>query len=187
VTASLPGLEALRPPRSLELVHPVWGFDPSTKRISLGIIEPVRWPGHPVEIGVRWATLSLPQPRDTTRRLAASMDELLPWLREHVQHDQPEAVYVEQPFAQAKRVHPQSYFMVGVLLACLGAVLPGSCPLHTLNPPQWKAAALGQGHGHAREHEYLEWARDAAGYTGDLFDEAAAIGVATGGAVLRSK
>lgn len=176
--APLPGLERAQPPFSLRLDGPVWGFDPSTKRISLARLEPTHDDEEPTAL--TWSTLSLSQ-ANGLHRLGRAYADISAWLP---RDGAPAAIYVEQPFAgKIEHVHPQSYFMVGVLLAALGNAYP-LAQIETVTPAQWKAAALGKGHGFAKKPEIFAWAQQL-GYSGAIEDEADAIGIATGGAVAR--
>lgn len=164
----LPGLgplDGLDPARL-----PVFGFDPSTVRVSVGVVLRDR--------SVWWDTLSLPQLGTDSHRFALAYERLVPWLAGLAERWVPKSALVEQPFAVGRRVHPSSQQMVGVLLAAAGWALGRGVFLDTIDPPQWKKRALGPGRGHAKPPEYMEWARSTLGYTGSLMDEAAALGVA---------
>lgn len=149
-------------------------MDPSTRRMSLAVVR------HGLE---HVETLSLPKAPDNLRRYEWARKALTPWLRGLVSRFPPSDVFVEQPFAKGRNVHPSSHHMLGALLCALGGVLAVDVGVHLIDPSSWKCRAIGKGHGHASPDEYMDWARGA-GYTGDLGDEAAAIGIATGGAVL---
>lgn len=172
-SATLPGLEL--PPASLRLSQGVWGFDPSTVRMSVAVVQ--RGLEH-VD------TLSLPRARDNHRRYSVARRALEPFVAELASRFPPSHVFVEQPFAKSKHVHPSSYFVIGALLCALGDVLPAQCEIRLIDPMSWKSRALGKGRGFARPDEYMAWAREVAGYRGVIEDEAAAVGVATGGAIL---
>lgn len=193
----------LTPPRSLTgLSGPVWGCDPSSLRMSFAaVVPPMRWlageaageaiPGAPVT--VTWSTVSLPRKTELQswwfalcyRAIVGEVAELAErWGR-------PDLVLVEEPFGgggkpgdkKPRTVHPTSNRMLGVLLAGLGHVFGMTVDVQLISPMSWKALALGKGGGHAKPAVYLEWARTAAGYTGELEDEAAAIGIATAAGV----
>lgn len=187
MTGSLPLGHGLQPPGSLRLERPVWGIDPSTQRISVACVR------H----GFEWVyTLSLPQPGQKHRRWAAAYEPLADWLsdlavdravplRDRWASPWPSHVFVEEPFMPTdRRQKPTSYYVLGVLWAALGAALPGHVRFEEINAPAWKKHAMGRGMGGANRDAYFDWARDVAGYEGTIEDEAAAIGIATGGAVL---
>jgi Holliday junction resolvasome RuvABC endonuclease subunit len=215
--ASLPGLDT--PPWSLQPARSILGIDPSTRRMSCGILVPYaeRRLALAGEVAFTWSTLSLPQvERDEPRRLALAQAELVPWLGELLTLWAPELVVVEEPFAGtiggALRVPKESYHVIGILLAVLGQF---GVRVERVSPPVWKKQAMGAGAGGSkkpapkclrggshtwpREERYygageclkcghpayavLTWAREA-GYTGALWDEADAIGMATAGGVL---
>lgn len=152
----------------------VWGVDPSTLRVAVAAVRPWKEGQAPVT----WATLSLQQLDRGARRLRMAHDELASWFAHWVECYPPGFVLVEQPFG--RNVHPQSYFMVGVVLAALASVV--NCPVDVCSPPEWKKLGLGAGRGGAEKFEILDWARDA-GYTGSLQDEADAVGIATAAGV----
>ena len=146
------------------VVAPVWGFDVSTRRISMGVLS--------ADGSVAARTLSIEQDVPH-KRLGHALREVIPWLRIP---DAPALVGVEQPFgASMSRVDPQSFYMVGVLLAALGVIVPAGVEVLMLPPQSWKSRSVG--HGRASKLEVLEWARSEHGYTGSLEDEADAIGV----------
>lgn len=170
----------LGPPRSLRtLTDPCWGIDPSSLRVSLAVV-----PAGAGEVVVM--TRSLPKASmGLSRWYAESHAVLVPWLEEMAARFPPGLVLLEEPFSHGKsHVHPTSNRMLGVLLAALGRALGSPVELVELIGPQsWKARALGKGHGHAKKDEVMAWARDAAGYQGELQDEADAIGIATAAAL----
>lgn len=187
MTATLPGLDV--PPWSLELDRPVFGIDPSTVRMSVCVLLPAH---ERKDRAFEVETLSLPRHPDPVRRLGLTLAEFRPWLEARLRHYEPQLVVVEQPFAQAKHVPPASYYVLGVLLAILGA---WCVPVQTVSPAEWKSKALGKGFGGVRkpkrssggssgeEYAVLSWARSV-GYAGSLWDEADAIGIATAGGVM---
>lgn len=172
MTVALPGLGVLAGLDAEQL--PVWGIDPSTVRMSVGILLP--------DGTARAETLSLPSGTDT-HRFSRAYEELYPFLSGLARVRPPRAVSVEQPFAKGRNVPPVSQQMVGVLMAAVGAVLPAT-PIDLISPPSWKARALGKGHGMAKPPEYLAWAQQELGYAGSLEDEAAALGIAVARAVV---
>ncbi len=141
------------------------------------------------------STLSLPQVTgNESRRLALQQTAIVPWLGGLLQEWRPELVVVEEPFAgtvgkgRQLLVPKESYHVIGILLAVIGQF---DVPVERLGPTSWKSMALGKGHGMSRkpgpkdsfEYAVLAWAR-AAGYSGSLWDEADAVGLATAGGVL---
>ena len=184
----IPLAGGLQPPASLSgLTAPVWGVDPSTLRMSFAAVIP--YTGHPQlasgRPAVEWSTVSLPR---KVEPLSAWFGLAFQWTCDHVRElraewGEPALVLVEEPFAGGQaRVHPSSNRMLGVLLAALGYMLP-RCDVQLVHPNVWKKEGLGAGRGAAKPAEYLAWAREIAGYTGDLEDEAAAIGIATAAGV----
>lgn len=148
-------------------VAPVWGFDVSTRRISMGILQ--------TDGSVAVRTLSLEQGKPH-QRLAFALRELIPWLRTPAMAAAPMLVAVEQPFGSSmSRVDPQSFYMVGIVLAAIGVVAPAGTEVLMLPPQSWKARSVG--HGRASKLDVLEWAKREHGYAGSLEDEADAIGV----------
>lgn len=179
--ATLPGLDT--PPWSLTPDRAVMGIDPSTKRMSAAVLIPA---SERRDVAFTVSTLSLPQPGTDALRLAQGQRELVPWLGALIREYDPELVLVEQPFAAAKHVPPVSYYAIGVLLAVLGTY---GASVEMVTPAQWKRAALGAGRGGVRkpkrgegEYAVLTWAHKA-GYDGDSWDEADAIGIATAAGV----
>jgi Holliday junction resolvasome RuvABC endonuclease subunit len=180
---SLPGVG---PPSTLKLEHPVWGIDPSTRRVALAILGPS---------GFELRSLSLPT-AEGAQRLALARAALVPWFEAAAREHSPAWLWIEQPFARAKRVHPASYFMLAVVMEAAYTTLGLSANL--IDPSSWKKQALGPGHGFAKKPEILRWAQGH-GYTGQCgwcepdrckggpaHDESDALGVATAGAVLVS-
>lgn len=182
--ATLPGLDV--PPWSLRPQRAVVGIDPSTRRMSAAVLVPA---AERSDAAFVVSTLSLPQPGTDSLRLAQGREALEPWIRKLVRTWEPGLVVVEQPFAAAKHVPPVSYYAIGVLLELLGRWYGDRVEMVT--PAQWKKAAMGTGKGGVRKpkpgssevYEVLAWARSA-GYSGSLWDEADAIGIATFGGVL---
>lgn len=187
---TLPGVQT--PPASLRLGVNVWGLDVSTRRISVGVLQGTAR-DEPPEIG--WFSLDVEQHGGGAARLAWLHDALPGFLGKLISAAPPRGVLVEQPYGQGKaRPHPQSYYVVGVVLCALALDLRDVATVEVVDPSSWKRDALGQGHGFARKPEILAWAR-AAGYPGDCprcggqgrdcdvpgraHDEADALGVAT--------
>jgi hypothetical protein len=202
--AQLPLGAGLQPPRSLTALDgPVWGVDPSTLRMSFGAVIPeyaLAVPPHePARVmttappEIRWATVSLPR---KVEPISAWLGLSFEWIRIEIferarEWGEPALVLVEEPFGgggkpgqkKARTVHPTSNRMLGVLLAALGSAFGHRVRVELVHPNSWKLAAMGKGRGSAKPPEYLEWAREVAGYSGELEDEAAAIGIATAAGV----
>lgn len=195
VALTIPGLEV--PPYSCRLDDNVWGLDISTRRIALAIVQ-----GRGAELRpeVGWFSLEVEQHGGGARRLAWLLEALPPWVRRYADVAPPAAVLAEQPYGQGKsRPHPQSYYVVGIVLAVLATEFPNA-PVENVTPGEWKAEALGLGKGAARKPTILRWANDAVAYTGECpkcnaagdakcdnacraHDEADALGVATSAAI----
>jgi Holliday junction resolvasome RuvABC endonuclease subunit len=167
----LPGIDEIPRPAGT-----VWGIDPSTKRISVAVIEPDDYPADESRLHVH--TLSLPTGH-FARRLAGALDYLLQWLPQLIsRYGAPVCVLVEEPFGGTgqTQVHPSSNRTLGVLLAALSTCLPHSTAIELCGPGSWKARSVG--HGRASKDDVMAWAIAACGYAGDLQDEADALGVA---------
>lgn len=162
VADRLPGLDQIP-----EVTAAVWGIDPSTKRIAVGLVLP--------EHRMRVHTLSLPT-GNLAYRLAGMHRDLMDWLPKLARHyGMPAHVLVEEPMGKTmSQVHPNSQRAVGVLLAALGGTL--ACPIELCVPGTWKARSVG--HGRASKDDVMAWAISACGYAGALQDEADALGVA---------
>lgn len=194
-TLALPGIDV--PPYSCRLDENVWGFDISTRRISLGIVEGQGLNARP---DVGWFSLEVAQHGGGAHRLAGLLADFEPFVHRWAAAAPPAAVLVEQPYGQGKsRPHPQSYYVVGVVLAVLATAFPDA-PVENVTPGEWKAEALGLGQGAARKPAILRWARTVIEYTGQCpkcnaegskpcdnacraHDEADALGVATSAAI----
>ncbi len=117
----------------------------------------------------------------SAQRAAVSADLLV---RRHHQRIGRQAVGKRRQLLVPK----ESYHVIGILLAVIGQF---DVPVARLGPTSWKSMALGKGHGMTRkpgprdsfEYGVLAWARGA-GYSGSLWDEADAVGLATAGGVL---
>lgn len=167
VTEALPGFDLL--PR---VTAPVLGIDPSSKRIAAAVLGP--------DCELHWGTVSLPQQAARAPRFAEAFSAQVGFFS---RWPRPARVFLEEPFLpRDRREVPTHLLMYGVTLAALGSVWP-DVPVTEIATNVWKSRALGQGHGHCKPPEYLRWA-ESVGYTGRIEDEAAAIGVAVGGAVL---
>lgn len=180
MTDAFPGMA---PPASLALPGPVVGFDPSTLRMSAGGL--LCGPDRPE---VEWDTLSLPRRDGLHVRQAAALQHVDAWIAGlTVPWGQPSAVGIEQPFSGGHHTEPTSYYVIGALLAAVGRHWPDA-ELLMVVPGWWKVRATGAGsvkdvRGKAEKERILAWARECAGYTGELYDESDAIGIATGVAV----
>jgi Holliday junction resolvasome RuvABC endonuclease subunit len=169
-----------------DVEFPVWGCDPSTRRVALGIVLPGRrWVSRALELGP--GTVDAP-------KLAAARFALHGWFGSLAEEFDPGWLWVEQPFAKRQdQVPVESWLMLGVVMeaaySATGAVA------NLLPPVSWKADAVG--HGFASKRRVLDWARGL-GFTGDCdrcdpasgkckgapaHDQADALGVAVAGAV----
>lgn len=179
-------LEGLGPPASLRLPGPVLGIDPSTLRMSAGVLLPT------APTRAEWSTQTLQRhPSLTVRQMLAGV-AIEGWLeRLQANYGPFVAVGVEEPMVGGKTVHVSSFYVIGVLLEQIGRVMPDA-ELVTFPPPRWKLLATGHGYApglpktasraakRKAELARLEaWARDACGWTGLVGDEAAGLGVAT--------
>ena len=167
---------ALGPPGSLRLGETIWGIDPSTLRMSVGIVLPES----PARAVVQ--TCSLAPGALHVRQFKAR--EVLPVFVDRLvmRHGEPAAVAIEKPFAHGHRVPVESYYAIAAMLDALGEVMP-STALWWLEPQTWKSAALGKGNGRAKKPQIMAWAREVCGYEGELEDEADALGIATAAAI----
>lgn len=164
---TLPGFDLI--PR---VSAPVIGIDPSSKRIALALLEP--------EAQLSWGTISLPQCSSRPRKFSEAFTVQCEFF---ARFERPALIFLEEPFLpRDRREVPTHLLMYGVTVAALGAVF-GEVPLREIGTNVWKSRAMGQGHGHAKPEEYFRWAQSI-GYSGRIEDEAAAIGVVVGGAIL---
>ena len=125
----------------------VWGLDVSTRRVALAVQAEA---GGGVSVGLLELAKGEPHVR-----LKLAFEALVPWL---TAHPRPSLVGVEQPFASSmSKVHPQSFYMVGIVLAAVGLVAPAECVVEMLPPGTWKARSVG--HGRASKPAILSWAR----------------------------
>lgn len=163
VADRLPGVDPIP-----TVQYPVFGVDPSTKRVAIAAILP----GNLARVHV----LSLPTGH-FAKRLAGAHRELTLWLpRFSHAYGHPARILVEEPFGHGQgHVHPSSNRTLGVLLAALSEAFPHS-ELELIQPNQWKSRSVG--HGAASKDAILAWAISACGYAGALQDEADALGVA---------
>jgi hypothetical protein len=196
VSVALPGLG---PPHSLRLRPEdlIWGIDSDTRRVSVAGLLPmlVGTPGH----ALAWRTLSLPGSSSAPlhTRQSRALEALVPFFHDLVVGwGRPTLVAAERPFSQASK-SPVQDWSFGVLLAALGLELGVGTDVRAMNPGEWKLPATGEGYGRgiraftkdAAERRRLEkarlmgWARGA-GYTGESQDEADAVGVVVGAAVM---
>jgi hypothetical protein len=191
----------LVPPRSLlrSLPGPVWGFDPSVERISLGIVSPA---------GVEAHTLSLQQGGDYAGvRLARAESALCQWFATLARLDWPTAdglaprqipvaVAIEEPYGGAQTQTPvQSLMMCGAIQMAVWRTFgsrtrvllqekkKGGWSHIGVGPTSWKAKAMGAGNGFAKKPAITAWAMAVTDWPGPgperPQDEADAIGVAT--------
>jgi Holliday junction resolvasome RuvABC endonuclease subunit len=145
----------------------VWGIDPSTAALALGIHDGISY---------QTAAVGLPRHTDPLRRLAASLPVAQEWL-ERVAHErgQPSLVVIEQPAGTGHKVHPATWYATAMTaMATANAV---ECPIHMVGPPTWKMEALGKGSGHAKKGQVFTWAR-VQGWKGTSQDEADTVGIA---------
>ena len=132
----------------------VWGLDVSTKRVALAVQAEA---GDGVSVGL----LSIEQ-GEPHYRLKRALQELVPWMQAQAK---PAIVGIEQPFAGSmSKVHPQSFYMVGIVLAAVGLVAPADAHVEMLPPQTWKSKSVG--HGHAKKPAILSWARRVQAFTG---------------------
>jgi hypothetical protein len=190
-------LEGLGPPASLRLPGPVLGIDPSTLRMSAGVLLPA------APTRAEWSTQTLQRhPSLTVRQMLAGV-AIEGWLeRLQANYGPFVAVGVEVPLSGGMTVSLSSFYVIGVLLEQFGRVMPDA-ELLTFGPGEWKLPATGSGYApgvgkrppktapkaerddyrkRARAAELArieQWARDACGWTGLVGDEAAGLGVAT--------
>lgn len=171
----------LGPPRSLLhlLPGPVWGIDPQTTRVSLGILLPEGWP----VASLQAHTKSLPNTGPPGRRAWHGLLALRTFFAAvRDEYGAPVAIGLEVPNPKSMQGNKQRQIeLQGVLYAALWDVL-GDVPVAEVFPVSWKAAALGKGYGHAKPAVYVRWAESACGWRAGPTcpdDEAAALGVAT--------
>jgi Holliday junction resolvasome RuvABC endonuclease subunit len=181
-------LEGLGPPASLRLREPVLGIDPSTLRMSAGVLEP-RVHMSPA---ASWSTVTLQRHENLARRQILAYDAIRGWLQRLEANWGPFGhVAVEEPMVGARTVHVSSFYVIGVLLAAIGDACP-EAEVVTFPPPRWKLLATGKGYApglpktasrSAKRTAELarieQWARDACGWTGTVGDESAGLGIAT--------
>jgi Holliday junction resolvasome RuvABC endonuclease subunit len=168
------------------LEHPVLGVDPSTRRVAVACVFPdARFEVRTISFGTAAGA----------ERLALARAALVPWLAQLYVRWEPGWLFVEQPFAKAKHVHPASQHMLGVVQEAAYVAL--GLPANLVDPTQWKkAAGLG---GFAKKRQILEWARgqgleawcewcaeDGSCKGSVAHDQADALGVARAGVVLLS-
>jgi hypothetical protein len=198
MTDTLPGLA---PPASLRIPSPVWGVDPSTKRMAFAALIP---PGLDVEIQhdiedverapvLRWATISLPEHKAQHVRFAAWAGRIGHFVEAcRDEWGYPALIAVEQPFSSSHQTEPVSYMALTCLLVALGLRVP-EAEVQVMPPQSWKKKATGvgsTGHGltqnerrKAEKARLMEWARSV-GYLGQSQDEADACGIATAAGVI---
>ena len=158
---------ALWTPEPTESLGDVWGLDPGTAALALGVHDGVRY----------WTEMvGLPRHKDPLRRLAASLPVAQRFLETILHaHGKPSLVVIEQPAGTGHNVHPSTWYVTGMTaMAVANAV---DCPIHMVGPPTWKKEAMGKGRGHAKKPEVTTWAR-AQGWQGASQDEADSCGLA---------
>ena len=192
---AIPGLA---PPASLRLPAPVWGVDPSTKRMAFAALIPERMgdPGvvlpEPSPV-LRWATISLPEHKAQHVRFAAWAGRIGHFVEAcRDEWGSPALVLIEQPFSSGHQTEPVSYMALTCLLVALGLRVPAA-EVMVVPPQSWKAKATGKGStGHglpknerrkAEKARLMTWALEA-GYVGTSQDEADAVGIATAAGVI---
>lgn len=195
MSAMLPGLA---PPACLRLGASVWGVDTSTVRMAVaGLLAPTMPADGWVDDMERaprlvWDTLSLPRNTNLAARQAAAYRVLVPWLAGLGEKwGRPDVIGYEAPLAGGNTPLP-SFYVVGVLLAAVGEVFGIAVSAEPWSPGEWKKVSTGEGYVRGlpkampkaekrrlEKARLLRWARDVAGYTGDLEDEADAVGVVT--------
>jgi hypothetical protein len=130
--------------------HPVWGVDPSTRRIALAIVIPAG--------GVEYRTLELGPGSVDAPKLAHARACMAGWFDSLAQEFDPGSLWVEQPFGGSKSsqtVPKQSQWMLAIVMEAAYAATDAVANL--LTPTEWKAkAGLG---GAARKRAILDWAR----------------------------
>lgn len=173
-------------PESLpEVDHPIWGCDPSTKRIALAVLLPGG--------GFLSRTLHLGPSSMDPRKLASARASCVSWFSALKEDHDPGWFFCEMPFAHSNAVHPSSWFVTGAVVEA--AYTAAGAVANMLTPTEWKkGAGL---HGFAKKRAILDWARErgleydceSCGDDGsckgsDAHDRADALGVAVAGAVL---
>jgi hypothetical protein len=139
----------------MPLEHPVWGVDPSTRRIALAIVLPGG--------GFRHWTLELGPGVVDAPKLASARGSMVGWFSSIASEADldPAWLWIEEPFggggAKGRRssVPPQSQWMLAVVMEA--AYTATGAVANLIQPSQWKAAC-GVG-GFARKRAILEWAR----------------------------
>lgn len=145
-----------------------WGVDPALRRLSLAVVTDVRGTSADVYTGEGAAKgVPLASALCTLQALALEL------ANKALKHGQPDIIVVEQPSGKFKNL--PLYYAAGVVQQALASLGVGF--VTTLPPPSWKAAS-GIGGG-ANKERIMEWARAELGYTGDIQDEADALGIAT--------
>jgi hypothetical protein len=161
---TIPGVQL--PPLSLRLNVGVnlWGVDASTRRIALSVVQG-RGADEPPDTG--WFSLEIEQLGGGAARAAGLLAALPPFVQRLATAAPPVGVLVEQPYGQGKaRPHPQSYYIVGVVLASIAAQFP-TARVDVVEPSSWKCEALGAGQGFAKKPAILRWARSTIDYPAD--------------------
>lgn len=149
-----------------------WGVDPSTLRIAVACGSRVQTHSFP-------RTEGLARLNDIYESTVAFMEDLVSW-------PIPGFVLVEQP--SGKTINLELVYAVGVVIAAMEAVLPGT-HFETVTSSSWKRVACGRGDiskldpetkkpwKDREQYGVMQWAR-ANGYTGSSWDESDALGIA---------
>jgi hypothetical protein len=165
-----------------------WGVDPSTKRVSIA------WATADGEHGV--ATRSFPNEPNLGRRYALIYSETVQFVSKLATDiGWPGLVWIEQ--ASGKQQNPRLVYAIGVIIAGVfaglwhaqakiaetyeGAARHFPLPeIETIESARWKKRALGPGWARLKKEDgaIIRWAQETVGYTGSLYDEADALGIA---------
>lgn len=136
------------------LEFPVWGIDPSTRRIALAIVLP--------DSSFRHWTLELGPGVVDAPKLASARASMVGWFSSIASEAEcdPGWLFVEEPFggpsgSRRSSVPPQSQWMLGVVLEA--AFTATQAVGNLIAPVQWKKE-VGIG-GFARKARILEWAQ----------------------------
>lgn len=181
----------------LRLRSPVWGLDPSTKRMAAGILVPThvgrlaRRRGDGDAPAAVWSSRTMMEAPKLAFRQILAVDVMAGWFRQlEADHGRPGAIGIEKPMG--KLVPLPSFYMVGAIYCAIGEVWGGDAPeVIELAAQEWKKAATGHGYapglprsmGKAEKRRIelqrlVDWAAEVCGYTGASDDEAAGLGVA---------
>lgn len=209
-----PALPGLGPPHCLRLrpTDRLWGIDSDTKRVSIAFLVGHDDGGHVLRWATQSLPGSAQSP--VHLRQSGALQKLVSfvhWMKK--EWGVPSLVAVEEPFTENSKSGIQDRSL-GVLLAALGLELGIGTDVRLMGPGEWKLPATGSGYRPgipalpvgappdfdkrewaaarkvratarrvAEKARLMEWARQA-GYIGDLQDEADAVGVVVGAAVM---